>query len=151
MNMPEEANVAHAVVRAVDGEMLDLEVEQGCGRCHEAGGCGGQNLSRMFSGERHYRLPNTVGAAVGDRVAIAIASGSVRRSANLAYGLPLLALFVGASLGSLLGGDGGGILGAACGLLGGFFFLVRQSSRTKDTLTPHIVARLPGEAEKCSR
>jgi len=149
--MSEEANVAQAVVRAVDGDMLDLEVEQGCGRCHEAGGCGGQNLSRMFSGERHYRLLNTVGAVVGDRVSIAIASGTVRRSANLAYGLPLLTLFGGAALGNLLSGDGGAMLGAAFGLFAGFFFLVRRSSRSMDVLTPHIVARLPANPEKCSR
>lgn len=147
-----EENIAHAVVRALEADLAEVEIEQGCGRCHEEGGCGGQNLTQMFAaGPRRYRLRNTVGAAVGDRVAIAIAPGGVRRSANVAYGVPLAALFVGALGGGQLAGDGGAMLGAGIGLLLAFIFLARRTPGAGEVSAPHIVARLPAGQERCSR
>lgn len=152
MTMVAEANVAHAIVRSLDADMVEVEIEQGCGRCHEEGGCGGQNLTQMFAaGPRHYRLRNTVGAVVGDRVAIAIASGSVRRSANFAYGVPLAALFVGALGGGQLAGDVGAMLGAGGGLLLAFLFLARRAPGAGQVSVPHIVSRLPARQESCAR
>lgn len=114
-----------AVVRVVEGEMAEVEVEQGgCGRCHEEGGCGGQQLTQMFcSGPKTYRVINSVGAVIGDRVRVGIAPGSVRKTANLAYVLPLTVAFAGAALGTSLGGDAGGILGAVCGLIAAFLYI----------------------------
>lgn len=95
--MSADDTTIRAVVRALDGAHADVEVEQGgCGRCHEKGGCGGQQLTQMFcSGPKTYRVSNTVGAEVGDSVTIAIAAGSVRKTANLAYILPLTATITG--------------------------------------------------------
>ena len=150
--MSGEENIAHAVVRSLDADMVDVEIEQGCGRCHEEGGCGGQNLTQMFAaGPRHYRLRNTVGAGVGDRVAIAIAPGSVRRSANFAYGVPLAALFVGALAGGQLAGDGGAMLGAAAGLALAFLYLARRRPAASQVAAPQIVSRLPTKSGSCRR
>lgn len=152
MTMVAEENIAHAIVRSLDVDMVDVEIEQGCGRCHEEGGCGGQNLTQMFAaGPRHYRLRNTVGAVVGDRVAIAIAPGGVRRSANFAYGVPLAALFAGALAGGQLAGDGGAMLGAAGGLLLAFLFLARRAPGAGEVSAPYIVSRLPAKQENCGR
>lgn len=152
MTMAAEENIAHAVVRVLDADMVEVEIEQGCGRCHEEGGCGGQNLTQMFAaGPRRYRLRNTVGAGIGDRVAIAIASGSVRRSANFAYGVPLAALFVGALGGAQLAGDGGAILGAAGGLLLAFTLLARRAPGAGEVSAPQIVSRLPARQERCGQ
>ncbi len=114
-----------AVVRALDGEMAQVEVEQGgCGRCHEEGGCGGQQLTQMFcSGPKTYRVTNAVGAVIGDRVRVGIAPGSVSKIANWAYILPLTVAFAGAALGTSFGGDAGGILGAICGLVAAFAYI----------------------------
>jgi sigma-E factor negative regulatory protein RseC len=105
--------------------MAQVEVEQGgCGRCHEEGGCGGQQLTQMFcSGSKTYRVTNAVGAEIGDRVRVGIAPGSVSKTANLAYILPLTVAFAGAALGTSLGGDAGGILGAICGLITTFAYI----------------------------
>lgn len=105
--------------------MALVEVEQGgCGRCHEEGGCGGQQLTQMFcSSPKTYRVKNSVGAAIGDRVRVGIAPGSVRKTANLAYILPLTVAFAGAALGTILSGDAGGILGAIFGLVAAFAYI----------------------------
>lgn len=114
-----------AVVRSLEGEMALVEVEQGgCGRCHEEGGCGGQQLTQMFcSGPKTYSVINAVGAAIGDRVRVGIAPGSVSKTANFAYILPLTVAFLGAALGTSLGGDAGGILGAIGGLVIAFAYI----------------------------
>lgn len=101
--------------------------ESGCGRCHEPGGCGGQNLSRMLcSTPRVFRVPNPGGAKAGDRVRVAVDSQSVSRSAVFAYVLPLLALFAGALVGMAFAGEAGSIAGAALGLLAAWFSLRRR-------------------------
>lgn len=105
--MRDESITVRGVVRALDGDDALVEVEQGgCGRCHEEGGCGGQQLTQMFcSGPKSYRAENTIGAHVGDRVVVATSPGSIRRTANLAYGMPLLGAIGGALAGMFLGGD----------------------------------------------
>ena len=116
--MSSELTTVVAVVRQIDGNEALVEVaEEGCGRCHESGGCGGQNLSRMLcANTRIYRVANPDGARMGERVLVGIAAGAVRRSANLAYGLPLVGLIGGGAFGSWLGGDLGSASGAAVGL-----------------------------------
>jgi len=109
---------APGTITALDGEYAIVRMEEsGCGRCHEEGGCGGNNLGKLFCNTpRTFRVLNPGASGVGDRVNVVIADGAIRRSALLAYGLPLLALFAGALAGLALGGDGGAMLGAVIGL-----------------------------------
>lgn len=142
--MNAEQNTVRGTVRElVDGIAL-VEVEQGgCGRCHEEGGCGGQQLTQMFcSGPRHYRVANDIDAQVGDRVTIAVPAGSIRKTANLAYILPLTAAIAGAAIGMPLGGDPGAMIGALAGLVLAFLYVRRQATRRVDDpeLHPHIVS-----------
>lgn len=141
----DELITVRGVVRALEGGDALVEVEQGgCGRCHEEGGCGGQQLTQMFcSGPKSYRAENTVGAGIGDRVVVATPSGSVRRTANLAYGAPLLGAIAGALLGMPVGGDPGAMLGAVCGLfvaLGYVRFRARLGVGSAQS-RPHLVSR----------
>lgn len=105
-------------ISALDGDYAIVQVEEsGCGRCHETGGCGGNNVGRLFcNAPRSFRVLNPGKSAIGDSVKIAIDEGAVRRSAALAYGLPLLLLFIGALGGSVLAGETGAILGSISGL-----------------------------------
>lgn len=143
--MEDNQSIIQAVVRQVDGQEAVVEVEAGgCGRCHEKGGCGGQQLTQMFcSGPRTYRVENSVGAKVGERVAVAVSAGSVRRTANLAYGLPLAAAIIGAAAGTGLHGDAGGMIGAALGLLTSFLYIRFRARRDPGNLAghPHIISR----------
>lgn len=124
--MKAETITIQAVVRSLDGNVAHVEVEHGgCGRCHEEGGCGGQQLTQMFcGGPKTYDVENKINAAIGDKVTIAIAAGNVRRTANLAYGLPLLATIAGASAGAALGGDLAAMGGALGALVVAFLYVI---------------------------
>lgn len=143
--MDNEQNTIRAVVRSLDDGQAVVEVEQGgCGRCHEKGGCGGQHLTQMFcSGQKTYRVANDIGAGIGDRVTIAVAPGSIRRTANLAYGLPLTAAIAGAVAGMQLGGDAGAMLGAVVALVLAFSVVRQRARQAADSpaARPHIVSR----------
>ena len=143
--MANEGNTIQAVVRSLSGGEAEVEVEAGgCGRCHEKGGCGGQQLTQMFcSSQKTYRVDNAVGANVGDRVTVVIAAGSVRRTANLAYGVPLTAAILGAVLGSPLGGDLGAISGAAIGLVLALLYVRSRSQESTGNFNerPYIISR----------
>lgn len=143
--MNEELITIRGVVRALDGSDALVEVEQGgCGRCHEEGGCGGQQLTQMFcGGPKSYHAENAIGAGVGDHVVVATAPGSVRRTANLAYGIPLLGAIGGAFVGMPLGGDAGAVLGALAGLTVAFAYIRLRTSRKTGTAEnrPYIVSR----------
>jgi sigma-E factor negative regulatory protein RseC len=110
---------APGTITALDGEYAIVRMDEtGCGRCHEEGGCGGNNIGKMFcSSPRNFRVLNPGHSVIGDRVTIVIAEGVVRRSAALAYGLPLLALIFGALAGSMLAGEIGAIVGSITSLL----------------------------------
>lgn len=105
-------------VVALEGEHALIEVVGGgCGRCHETGGCGGQQLTQMFcSTPRQYRVRNLPGAEVGDLVSVAVPAGVISHHASLAYGLPLLGLILGAMLGNFLGGEATALAGGALGM-----------------------------------
>jgi len=109
---------APGTITELDGEYAIVHMDEtGCGRCHEPGGCGGRNIGKMFcNAPRVFRVLNPKRVAVGVQVTIAIAQGAVQRSAALAYGMPLLGLFLGAFVGSAMAGELGAIVGAICGL-----------------------------------
>lgn len=145
MSMNTEQTTIKAIVRTLDGKFANVEVEQGgCGRCHEEGGCGGQQLTQMFcSGQKTYRVENIIGADIGDRVTIAIAAGSVSRTANFAYILPLAVTIAGATLGSFFGGDLSSMIGAGVGLAIAFLYVIARShGKTGNPAErPHIISR----------
>lgn len=110
---------ANGVVIALEGEYALVQVDRsGCGRCHEVGGCGGNQLDKLFGNTlSRFQVKNPGNSSVGDCVTLVIAEGSIRRSAIRAYVLPLIALFSGAFLGLTLAGEAGAMLGALVGLL----------------------------------
>ncbi|MEN9479576.1 MAG: hypothetical protein RLZZ298_971 [Pseudomonadota bacterium] len=143
--MTSEESTVRATVRTLDGDEALVEVEQGgCGRCHEEGGCGGQQLTQMFcSGPKYYRVANPHGAQVGDQVTVAIAAGTVRKTANLAYGLPLTVTIAGAAIGTQINGDAGAMLGAMLGIVGAVIYIRHRAQARGGNLAtrPYIITR----------
>jgi sigma-E factor negative regulatory protein RseC len=127
---------ASGTITALDGGYATVLMDEtGCGRCHEPGGCGGNNIGKMFChSPRTFHLANPGNLGVGDRVSVAIAEGAVQRSAMLAYGVPLLALFVGALGGSAVAGEMGAIVGAISGLFCAWLGLRFAQGRGKPDL-----------------
>lgn len=134
-----------AVVRQLAGQQALVEVESGgCGRCHEKGGCGGQQLTQMLcGGPKTYLADNEPGAQVGETVTVAIESGAVRQTANLVYGLPLTVTIAGALLGMQWGGDLAAMAGAALGLGLAIFYVRLRMKNPLGNLSarPHIISR----------
>ncbi len=136
-----------AVVTRLEGTEALVEAVQGggCGQC-SAGGCGSGKLSQVFCVHpRQFRVRNDIHAAVGEEVQVAVADGTVLRSALILYGLPLLLLFGGALcgahwLGGIAGRDAGAAVGAVGGLLAGLVLarLIASRQRTVFAASPVI-------------
>jgi sigma-E factor negative regulatory protein RseC len=112
-----------AVVTRREGEYAFVEVNEsagGCGRCHEAGGCRSFVLTDAFGVQRRvFRIANTLHAAPGQMIVIGIEDHATLRAAVLAYGVPLVLLLAGASLGTAVAPAAQADLAAAGGTLAG--------------------------------
>ena len=131
-------------VTSIDGAYAIVETrrENGCGRCHETGGCGGANISRMMcSAPTQWRVLNPRGARVGEEVRIAVADGAVGAGALIVYVMPLGLLLAGAVLGTALFSEEGAIAGSLAGLLGGWVVMRNQQKRRLEDprFQPHIL------------
>lgn len=150
-------NEARGTVIELDGEYAWVCMDEtGCGHCHEVGGCGGLRLEKIFCnasdgqhGLARYRVHNPDKAQPGERVTVTMPAGALGRSAVRAYGLPLLALFVGAFGGLALAGEAGAMAGAGLGLLAGGFVLPHLCSLRPagdDTVRQPCIKRRSGVA-----
>lgn len=119
-----------ATVTAQEGDYALVEANQGgCGRCHEQGGCGGNNASRLFChGPRHFRVLNPLGVKVGEKVLVGVPDGAVSHSVLVLYLLPLALLVLGAVAGAALMPGARDAAAAAGALSGGClaWFLARR-------------------------
>lgn len=130
---------SEAVVTRVEGEFAYVEVRESAAAC---GSCGGKSqCGKSQSGPRHYAVRNTVGAAPGDTVIVAMPAGAVLRAAALTYLMPLLLLLAGAALATHWFGDGlPAVAGAASGLLLGILLLRVLSQRAACGAEPTLRA-----------
>lgn len=119
-------SVVEAVVSGLDDQMAIVDVvrTQGCGRCHETGGCGGVMGGTSACAVRQYRVPNAIHARIGDAVMLSVPEGAVLKAALASYGVCVLLTIVGAWLATASGsGDAGAALGAVAGLGAGLLWL----------------------------
>lgn len=102
----------------------------GCGSCHAQSTCGTSSLAQLFGRTRTVPLKvyNEVegSVAVGDWVLLILEESALIQHALMAYGVPLLGLFVGAFVFQALGGqvldsEGFVVLGSALGMLAGWW------------------------------
>ncbi len=135
------------VVR-VEGESAWVEVEAptSCGACGGRG-CGSSSVFGQLFRVRpaSYPVHNAIAAQVGDSVIVAVAEGELLRSALRGYGVPLLALLLGALVGSTLAGELGSIVGALLGLALGAVTIRRVAA-----VRPSIVRHGSAEDFSCS-
>lgn len=122
-----------------------------CEHCATAGAChvGEDGRARTVESVNH------LGAAVGDRVRVAVSSRTFLRSGFVLYIVPLLALVAGAVAGKLAGeglrtGINPDLLSALVGVLfmAGSFLAIRLATRAlpADAFRPRIVAILGDDA-----
>jgi sigma-E factor negative regulatory protein RseC len=136
----------------VEGAFAWIESERTntCGGCSARNGCGTAAVAKVL-GKRRLRLRviNRISARVGDNVVIGISESGLLRGSLAVYAVPLLGLFMGALIGSILdsqlfsvGSDTLSIAGAAAGFTAGLVWLKRFSRATgADTAYQPIVLR----------
>jgi sigma-E factor negative regulatory protein RseC len=145
---------AEAVVTRIEGTDAMVEVghrSTGCGRCHEPGGCGGgSNLFGQLFGTRTsiFRVRNSIGAQVGERVLVGVGDREILRTALVTYFLPIVLLVAGAFGGMALAetpNDSaaftGGLFGFAAGVLAVTIYQWR--ARKSGSLQPILMRRSP--------
>ncbi|UQB43213.1 SoxR reducing system RseC family protein [Thiomicrospira microaerophila] len=78
--------------------------ETACGGCQGQSTCGTGSLSKLFSlgHQPLLKLPNSLAARPGDRVILELNGTSLIKQAVLAYGFPLIGLFIGALMVSFM-------------------------------------------------
>ncbi|MDR3390785.1 MAG: SoxR reducing system RseC family protein [Sulfuriferula sp.] len=97
-----------------------------------AGGCGADKIGQLFTLKtKQYRVIDPIGSRIGDAVVIGIQDGAVLRGSAAVYMLPLLLVFIGATLAAYLAPDRNqdvaSIAGAAAGFALGALWLFRFS------------------------
>lgn len=118
-------NETEAIVTRIDGNQMWVELKEGCSACAQSGACGlGDGR-----GKPAQRVPNTIGANIGDTVVLTLPDGGVLRAILHCYLLPLVAVIALAVGGNLLAGEAGAIAGAALGLVIGWLNLRRAGRR----------------------
>ncbi len=100
---------------------VTAEKGQGCGSCGAASQCHRGHAA----GRRTVPVLNRVGAGVGDRVALSVASGAILARMAVLYLVPVAGILIGAFVGEF--GAGSSVVCALAGLAIGFVFSVTVS------------------------
>lgn len=115
---------ARATVLRVAGGRAWVSVSDrpgvGCGRCDEPGGCRSAKIAYALKAPTDvFALPNAIAAQAGEQVLVRIDDGAPLRGALASYGLGVVLLLCGATVGHLLAPPGGADLYALAGAVGG--------------------------------
>lgn len=132
---------------------LEFDVQSGCGRCNEPGGCGGVSLAQpLCSKPKSIVVADPIGLAVGEQVRVEIPDAQLSRGVTRTYVIPLLLFFVGSLVGATLlpdllprtwqvSHDVGAMIGSGIGLIAAWAQL-QVSQRRSPMASPRILERL---------
>ena len=131
----------------IDGDFVwvETEIKSGCNQCSAKSGCGTGILSGVLGRRRpQLRVPNSLGAKVGEAVVVAVEERGVVTGSLLLYLLPLFMMILGAAIGDALSGEGWAIILAALGLLSGFWIakVLTKGAAVSKQLRPVLVRRV---------
>lgn len=97
---PDSVLVTQGQVIELSGEFALVEVQRqtGCGGCASQSSCGTSALASLFTStvSKPLKVPNRIQAKVGDMIELNLDESQLVKHAFMAYGWPLVALFVGA-------------------------------------------------------
>lgn len=116
---------ASAIVERVEGDRAWVRLHErsgGCGRCDEPGGCRSTGIAYALKAPKElFKIPNRIGAEVGDSVRLRMHDGAPLRGALLGYGLATCFVVIGAAIGDAAAPAGRGdllaLIGAGMGLV----------------------------------
>ncbi|MCF8198402.1 MAG: SoxR reducing system RseC family protein [Sulfuritalea sp.] len=128
------------VVKASDSQVW-VEVPRrasACSNCQTPEACQ-DSLLGFSAGPRRYRLENSIGARVGDRVQLVVAEGTLWQASLASYVIPVLFVIIGAAVGQSLAGDLAAALGALIGLGCGLALLRIKELRARYVSNPYTL------------
>jgi sigma-E factor negative regulatory protein RseC len=85
-----------------DSMIIKSNREVGCSSCSSKNACGTGVLSDLFSSFSLFKKPLQNGVKAGDMITLEISSKELFLRASQLYLMPLLALFIGASISNIL-------------------------------------------------
>jgi sigma-E factor negative regulatory protein RseC len=133
------------VITSIDqsGAWVEGIQQSACGSCSAKAGCGqhamtqlGRKVSLWLPLEH---LSDTVDFNVGQQVVVGLPEGAILRSTVVLYGLPLLALVLGAIIGHAAWGEVGSILISVVSMLIGFKLAQYWSLKNKQYWQTHFI------------
>lgn len=126
----------NAIVVGVEADIAMLEVVRRtpCGLCGQTRGCGISLWGKLLGHRDNiFKADNQIDAKIGDMVVVGIEEQALLLSSLTAYGVPLLAMFLGAVLATALSStelvnevgraDRNAVIGAVLGLVAGLFWV----------------------------
>ena len=137
-----ELNSLGRVVKTEPGFAYVLtQRESGCSGCQSEKGCGTSTLAKLFAPESKspLKIKDEIGLKTGDQVVLSLDESDLIKHSFMAYGLPLLGLFVFAGLFQVMlfpeiQNDLPAVLGASMGLAVGWWLTQRVYKPVQPTL-----------------
>lgn len=126
------------VATDVGGVWVESQQRSACESCQARSGCGQQALTKLGRPVRVW-VPTQESFQIGQAIMVELPSGGLALSAIMLYGIPLLALIMGAAFGQTVGND---LYAAILGLLFlgvGLLVSKQVTQRYKTLWQPKIV------------
>lgn len=157
MSMIEEQVVVTATTE--HGAWIEGVQQSACGSCSAKAGCGQHTMSQLGkkvtlwlpfdnanvqAGEDVVSLKDFL--RVGQQVVVGLPEGAILQSTLVLYGVPLIALVLGAIVGHSVGGEVGSILTSVVAMLVGFKVAGRMSENNKRQWQPQFLRDCPSSA-----
>lgn len=131
--MSENGHVGTVI--AIEGSMAVIRFARSS-MCAHCGAC-------MTAGEHEMetRVPNALGAQIGDQVSVALSGKKIAGASLIAYLIPLAALLLGVFVGSLIS-DVAAIIGGLCCCAAAYLILRLLDRRftCMQSFQPHMIA-----------
>lgn len=140
-----------AIVKRLEDNFAWVETNPAtsCSRCKGGNGCSSISISRLFcSSKQQFKVISHLPLSVGDVVTIGLADEVMIKTALWSYGLPLLALVVGALLGGWLWPEKSDIASVIVGVIGFVLGLLSlrflELARGKEEVYPTVLNKVSG-------
>ena len=136
------------VITSIDqgGAWVEGMQQSACGSCSAKAGCGQHAMSQLGRKVSLWLpladLPehaSTLPFSIGQQVVVGLPEGAILRSTVVLYGVPLIALVLGAIMGHTAGGELGSILLSVLFMLMGFKIAQYWSIQNKKHWQPHFI------------
>ena len=114
--------------------------QSACGACSAKSGCGQHALSQLGKKVKLW-LSTDEALQAGEQIIIGLPEGALAKSALALYGIPLVALALGAVFGQVLGGEPGAIVVALLALIAGFKLAKAWSDKNRTHWQPTFIRR----------